>query len=172
MAALLAAPTIRLLTLTGPGGTGKTRLALAVAERVRPTFSDGVVFVSLAPLSDPALVASAIAERLGVRERADQTLHDALVTHLAGKRLLLVLDNCEHVLPAAPLVAELLGACSALRVLTTQPGAAAPLGGHLYPVPRWRCLQPALCHPSRTRAKPRRCACLSIACVPANPTSP
>ena len=127
-------PTIRLLTLTGPGGTGKTRLALAVAERVAPTFPDGVVFVPLAPLGDPALVASAIAERLGVRERAEQTLRDALVTHLAGKRLLLVLDNFEHLLPAAPLVAELLGACPALRVLTTSRAPLRLSGEHLYPV--------------------------------------
>ena len=134
VAALLAAPTIRLLTLTGPGGTGKTRLALAVAERVAPQFPDGVVFVSLAPLADPALVASAIAEQLGVRERAEQTLRDALVTHLAGKRLLLVLDNFEHLLPAAPLVAALLGACPALRVLTTSRAALHLSGEHLYPV--------------------------------------
>src|SRR5918994_3389242 len=135
VAALLAQPTIRLLPLTGPGGTGKTRLALAVAEQVAPAFPDGVVFVSLAPVADPALVAPTIAERLGARERADQTLRDALVTHLAGKRLLLVLDNFEHVLPAAPLVAELLGACPALRVLTTSRAALHLSGEHLYSVP-------------------------------------
>jgi predicted ATPase/DNA-binding XRE family transcriptional regulator len=135
VAALLTQPTIRLVTLTGPGGTGKTRLALAVAEQVAPAFPDGVVFVSLAPLVDPAFVASAIAERLGVRERAEQTLSDALVTHLAGKRLLLVLDNFEHVLPAAPLVAELLGACPALRVLSTSRAALHLSGEHLYSVP-------------------------------------
>jgi len=131
---LLTEPIVRLLTLTGPGGTGKTRLALAVAERVAPAFSDGVVFVPLAPLGDPALVASAIAERLGVRERAGQTLRDALVTHLAGKRLLLVLDNFEHLLPAAPLVGELLGMYPALRVVTTSRAPLHLSGEHLYPV--------------------------------------
>jgi predicted ATPase/transcriptional regulator with XRE-family HTH domain len=132
--ALLAQPTIRLLTLMGPGGTGKTRLALAVAEQVAPAFPDGVVFVPLAPLGDPALVAPTIAEQLGVRERAEQTLRGALTTHLAGKRLLLVLDNVEHVLPAAPLVAELLGACPALRVLATSRAPLRLSGEHRYPV--------------------------------------
>lgn len=132
--ALFTGPTVRLLTLTGPGGTGKTRLALAVAERVAPRFPDGVVFVSLAPLADPALVASAIAERLNVREQAGQSLRDALVRRLAGKRLLLLLDNCEHLRPAAPLVADLLGACPALRVLATSRAALHLSGEHLYPV--------------------------------------
>jgi predicted ATPase/transcriptional regulator with XRE-family HTH domain len=135
VAGLLAQLTIRLVTLTGPGGTGKTRLAFAVADQVAPAFPDGVVFVSLAPVADPALVATTIAERLGVRERAEQPLRDALVMHLAGKRLLLVLDNFEHVLPAAPLVAELLGACPALRVLTTSRAALHLSGEHLYAVP-------------------------------------
>jgi predicted ATPase/transcriptional regulator with XRE-family HTH domain len=135
VAALLTQPTVRLLTLTGPGGTGKTRLALAVAEQVAPAFPDGVVFVSLAPVADPDFVAPTIAERLGVREQAEQTVRDALVTHLAGKRLLLVLDNFEHVLPAAPLVAELLGACPALRVLSTSRAALHLSGEHLYSVP-------------------------------------
>ena len=134
VSALLAVPTIRLLTLTGPGGVGKTRLALAVAEQLAPAFPDGVVFVSLAPVADPALVASAIAERLGIRERVGQSLRDALATYLAGKRLLLILDNVEHLLPAAPLVAELLGACPALRVLTTSRAALHLTGEHLYEV--------------------------------------
>jgi predicted ATPase/transcriptional regulator with XRE-family HTH domain len=134
VAGLLAAPTIRLLTLTGAGGAGKTRVALAVAERVVPAFPDGVVFVELAPLGDPALVVSTIAERLGVRERAEQPVHDALTIHLAGKRLLLVLDNCEHLLPAAPQVAALLGACPALRVVTTSRAPLHLSGEHLYSV--------------------------------------
>ena len=134
VAALLAGPAIRLLTLTGPGGTGKTRLALTVAEQVAAVFPDGVVFVSLASVGDPAYVASTIAERLGVREQVEQSLRDTLTTHLAGKRLLLVLDNVEHVLPAAPLVAELLGACPTLRVLTTSRAPLRLSGEHLFPV--------------------------------------
>ena len=132
--ARLTAPTIRLLTLTGPGGTGKTRLALAVAEEVAPKFADGAVFVSLAPLDDPALVAAAIAAQLGVRERAEQPLREALIAHLAGKRLLLVLDNFEHLLAAVPLIAALLAACPALRVLTTSRTALHLSGEHLVPV--------------------------------------
>ena len=124
VAALLVDTTIRLLTLTGSGGTGKTRLALAVAEQVTPEYPDGVVVVSLASVGDPALVASTIAERLGVRERVEQPLRDTLITHLVGKRLLLILDNFEHLLPAAPLAAELLGTCPNLRVLAT---SRAPL---------------------------------------------
>jgi predicted ATPase/transcriptional regulator with XRE-family HTH domain len=135
VASLQTAPVIRLLTLTGPGGTGKTRLSLAVAERVAPQFPDGVVFVELAPLADPALVGAAIAERLGVRERAEQSPRDALIAHLVGKRLLLILDNVEHVRLGAPLVTELLVACPALRVLTTSRVALHLSGEHLYPVP-------------------------------------
>jgi predicted ATPase/DNA-binding CsgD family transcriptional regulator/DNA-binding XRE family transcriptional regulator len=134
VSALLAAPAVRLLTLTGVGGTGKTRLALAIAERMAPEFSGDVTFVSLAPLQDAAFVASAIAEHLGVRERAEQSLRDALVTHLVDQHVLLVLDNFEHVLPAAPLVADVLAACTSLRVLTTSRAALHLSGEYLYPV--------------------------------------
>ena len=125
----------RLITLTGPGGTGKTRLALAVAERIASEFRDGVVFVPLAPLGDPAFVASAIAQRLGVREGAGPPLFDHLTAYLSDKRLLLVLDNVEHLLPAVMLVADLLTAGPGIKVLTTSRTPLHLSGELTYPVP-------------------------------------
>ena len=104
----------RLVTLTGPGGTGKTRLALAVAAEALDTFPDGVWFVDLAPLTNPALVLPRIASVLGMRETGTQALLPAVEAFLAPKRLLLVLDNCEQVLGAAQQLAELLTACPQL----------------------------------------------------------
>ncbi len=109
----------RLVTLTGPGGTGKTRLALAVAAEALDTFPDGVWFVDLAPLTDPALVLPGIAGVLGVREVGGQPLLRTVEAFLASKRLLLVLDNFEQVLDAAPQLAELLTACPRLSMLVT-----------------------------------------------------
>ncbi len=136
VSALLAAPAVRLLTLTGVGGTGKTRLALAVAQQVASDFNGDVVFISLAPLRDAAFVAATVAEHLGVRERAEQSLRDALVTHLIDKHSLLVLDNFEHVLPAAPLVADLLATCPSLWVLTTSRAVLHLSGNTSTPCPR------------------------------------
>lgn len=135
VSALLHEPHVRILTLTGPGGTGKTRLALAVAQRMAAEFKDGVVFVPLAPLRDPAFVASAIGQLLGVRASAGQSLADRLKTHLASKHLLLILDNFEHLLPAATLVADLLASCHSLQVLTTSRSPLRLSGEHTFPVP-------------------------------------
>jgi predicted ATPase len=114
---------VRLVTLTGPGGTGKTRVALAVAASLLADapeiLPDGVWFVDLAPLVDPTLVLPAIAGALGVREGAGQTLRESLLSFLAGKRLLLVLDNFEHLLSAAPLVSDLLQAGPGIAALVT-----------------------------------------------------
>jgi predicted ATPase/transcriptional regulator with XRE-family HTH domain len=125
----------RLLTLTGPPGIGKTSLSLAVAREVHPAFSDGTSFVALAPLGDPVLVLAAIAQTLGVKETAGRPLLATLKAALQGQRRLLVLDNFEHLLDAAPLVVELLEACGGLKALVTSRAALHVRGERLYAVP-------------------------------------
>jgi len=111
-------PRTRLLTLTGGGGGGKTRLALRIAANVERGFPDGVRLVQLAPLTDSALVPRAVASAVGVRGTAGRPLLATLVTALASRRLLLLLDNCEHLIGACARLAEtLLGACPHLRIL-------------------------------------------------------
>ena len=110
----------RLVTLTGPGGTGKTRLSLAAADAACASYADGVCWVELAPISDPEVVALAVASSLGVREHAAQDVLEAIAGHIGDSSLLIVLDNCEHVTaPAAELTHRLLGACPAVSVLAT-----------------------------------------------------
>jgi non-specific serine/threonine protein kinase len=125
----------RLLTLTGPGGVGKTRLALAVAQRLQAEFRDGVAFVPLQTVAESGLVASAIAQALGVRESRERELRDSLVALFQTRQILLVLDNFEHVLAAAPFVSDLLAACPALAVLVTSRAVLHIYGEHDYLVP-------------------------------------
>lgn len=131
---LLLQEHIGLLTLTGPGGIGKTRLALQVAANLLDHFVDGVYFVSLSPISDPELVASAIAQPLGVREAAGRSLQESLQEYLRDKQLLLVLDNFEQILPAAPLVSALLTTCPRLKVLVTSRASLHLYGEQEFPV--------------------------------------
>ena len=124
----------RLVTLTGPGGVGKTRLAVQCAHDWAVLFPDGVAFVDLAPLADATLVVPAMAQALDVRDLGGQTLSAALHTYLGPRRLLLVLDNVEHVLDAAPEVAELVGAADGLRVLATSRAPLRVRGEREYPL--------------------------------------
>jgi predicted ATPase len=127
---------VRLLTLTGPGGTGKTRLAIQVAENLAPRFEGGLAFVNLAPLADAGLVASAVARALGVRESGDLSLESAITEHLRGRGpTLLFMDNFEQVLDAAMLVQHLLDGCPELTILVTSRQGLHIYGEQEFPVP-------------------------------------
>jgi len=128
--------TTRLLTLTGAGGSGKTRLALEVARDLVDTYSDGVRLVELAPLSEEELVPKAVAEALEVAERPGEPLADTLTEVLGTRELLLVVDNCEHLLDATARLADsLLDSCPHVRILATSREALGVEGEVRWPVP-------------------------------------
>ena len=129
IASRLASPEVRLLTLTGTGGVGKTRLALEVASRMQESLRDGAAFVPLAPIDDPALAAPAIAAAIG-GVSDDASPETALLEAIAGRELLLVLDNCEHLLGVAPLVAAMLARAPGLTTLATSRFALRIAGEH------------------------------------------
>lgn len=134
---------VPLLTLTGPGGVGKTRLAQAVAGDVARHFADGAVFIDLAPVAEPEMVAPALASTLGIAPSVDQPVLEGIVAHLHSAQVLLLLDNCEHLLAAVgELVSTLLVRCPALQVLATSRAPLHMRREQVYPVPSLEVPQP------------------------------
>jgi predicted ATPase len=125
---------VRLVTVTGPGGCGKTRLAIRVAQELQDAFTDGIIFVDLATTNDPDLVLPTIARALGIGEMTNQPLGERVTLYLREKHVLLLLDNCEHVIDAAPLFARHLSAAPHLKALVTSRAVLHLSGEHEVPL--------------------------------------
>jgi non-specific serine/threonine protein kinase len=149
---LLPDAAMPLLTLTGPGGVGKTRLALAAAADVAGAFADGTAFVDLSPIRDPVLVLPAIAQAIGIREAGDQALIDTLTSALRDRHLLLILDNFEQVVEAAPVVGRLLVMCPRLQILVTSRVVLHLADERAFSVPPLALPDPAAAVPPATLA--------------------
>ena len=131
---LLGDDVVRLVTLTGPGGVGKTRLALQLATDISAQFADGAAFVSLAPVRDPDLVIPAIAATLGLHDIGGTPVAERLIAFLRHRDLLLVLDNVEQLLAAGPIIVDLLGTCPGLTLLVTSRAKLRLSGEHVVPI--------------------------------------
>ena len=131
---LLARVNVRLVTITGPGGVGKTSLALQVAHELQDAFTDGVFFVSLATTIDSTLIIPTIAHTFGVTESSNRLLLDSLKDFLRNKQTLLLLDNFEQIISVAPILTELLESCARLRLLVTSREALHLRGEHEFPL--------------------------------------
>jgi len=134
LSTLLTSSEVRVVTLTGPGGVGKTRLSLAAGAELLPSFDDGVFFVDLSALSDPALVTGAIAGALGLRESPGRSLSETLSDYLASRQVLLILDNLEHLLAATPDISALVTSAPSLKVLVTSREPLRIAGEHEVPL--------------------------------------